>query len=67
MTILLLIGLSDHLRDVPWEDMFQLGAPTATSEFCEWVQVEIDVYIPHRKYLVKPHSSQWFSAVVLLP
>ena len=25
-------------------------------------QVRIDVYIPHRKYQVKPHSSQWFSA-----
>ena len=27
------------------------------------VQVGIDVYIPHRKYQVKPHSSLWFSAV----
>ena len=26
------------------------------------VEVGIDVYIPHRKYQVKPHSSQWFSA-----
>ena len=34
----------------------------AASEFCEWVQVGIDVYIPHRKYRVKPHSSPWFSA-----
>ena len=25
-------------------------------------QVRIDVYIPHRKYQVKPHSSLWFSA-----
>ena len=32
------------------------------SEFCEWVQVGNDVYIPHRKYQVKPHSSPWFSA-----
>ena len=24
--------------------------------------VKIDVYIPHRKYQVKPHSSAWFSA-----
>ena len=29
---------------------------------CEWVQVGIDLYIPHRKYQVKPHSSAWFSA-----
>ena len=55
-------GLHDHLRDVPWEDILKLGASTAASEFCEWVQVGIDVYIPHRKYQVKPHSSPWFSA-----
>ena len=55
-------GLHDHLRDVPWEDIFKLGAFAAASEFCEWVQVGIDVYIPHRKYQVKPHSSPWFSA-----
>ena len=54
-------GLRDHLRDVPWEDIFKLGASAAASEFCEWVQVGIDVYIPHRKYQVKPNSSPWFS------
>ena len=53
---------SDHLRDVPWEDIFKLGASAAASKFCEWVQVGIDVYIPHCKYQVKPHSSPWFSA-----
>ena len=55
-------GLRDHLRDVPWEDIFKLGASNAANEFCEWVQVGIDVYIPHRKYQVKAHSSPWFSA-----
>ena len=50
-------GLRDHLRDVPWEDIFKLGASAAASEFCEWVQAGIDVYIPHCKYQVKPHSS----------
>ena len=55
-------GLRDHLRDVPWENIFKLSASTAASEFCGWVQVGIDVYIPHRKYQVKPHSSPWFSA-----
>ena len=45
-----------------WEGIFKLGASAAASEFCEWVQVGIDVYIPHRKYQVKPHSSPWFSA-----
>ena len=37
-------GLRDHLRDVPWVDIFTLGASAAASEFCEWIQVEIDVY-----------------------
>ena len=55
-------GLCDHLREVPWENIFKLGASAAASESCEYVQVGIDVYIPHRKYHVKPHSSPWFSA-----
>ena len=63
MIILGLIrSLRDHLRDIPWEDVFKLGASAAASEFCEWVQVGVDVYIPHRKYKVKPHSSPWPSA-----
>ena len=28
-------GLSDHLRDVPWKDIFKLDASGAASEFCE--------------------------------
>ena len=48
-------GLHDHLRDVSWDDIFKLKASAASSEFCEWVHVGIDVYIPHRKYQVKPH------------
>ena len=48
-------GLCDHLGNVPWEDIFKLSTPAAASGFCEWVQVGIDVYIPHRKYQVKPH------------
>ena len=55
-------GLCDHLRDVPWEDIFKLSASAAANEFCEWVQVGINVYIPYRKFQVKPHSSPWFSA-----
>ena len=55
-------GLRNHLRDVPWEDIFKLGASAAASEFYKWVQVGIDVYMPHRKYQVKPHVSPWFSA-----
>ena len=39
-------GLCDHLRDAPWEDIFKLGASATVSEFCEWVEVEIEVHIP---------------------
>ena len=28
-------GLCDHLREVPWEDIFKLGASAAASKFCE--------------------------------
>ena len=28
-------SLHDHLRDVPWEDIFKLGASAAASEFCQ--------------------------------
>ena len=44
------------------EDIIKLGASTAASEFRERVQVGIDVYIPHKKYQAKPHSSPCFSA-----
>ena len=27
-------GLRDHLRDVPWKDIFKLSASAAASEFC---------------------------------
>ena len=30
-------GLCDHLRDIPWEDIFKLSASSAAGEFCEWV------------------------------
>ena len=55
-------GLCDHFRDVSWEDIFKLSASPAASEFCEWVQVGIDVYIPHQKYQAKPHLSPWLPA-----
>ena len=55
-------GLCDHFRDVSWEDIFKLSASAAANKFREWVQVGIDVHIPHCKYQVKPHSSPWFSA-----
>ena len=61
MTILILIGMVVLIiLDVPWEDIIKFGASAAARGFCEWVQVEIDVYIPHRKYHVRPHSSPLF-------
>ena len=63
-------GLCDHLRDVPWEDIFNHGASAAASEFCKWVQVGIDVYIPHRKYKGYIHQFthlHGFQMLVLLP
>ena len=55
-------SVHDYLRDVPQKDIFKLSASAAVSEFCEWVQIRIDVYMPHRKYQIKPHSSPWFPA-----
>ena len=55
-------GLHDHFRDVPWEDIFKFSAYAAVSEFCDLVQIGIDVYIPHQNYQVIPHSSPWFLA-----
>ena len=55
----------DHLTHVPWGDIFKLSVSPAASEFCEWVPVRIDVYIPHHKCQVKPHSSPWFSATCI--
>ena len=52
-------GLRDDFRDVTWEDIFKFRASATAREFCECVQIGIDVYIPHRKYQVKPHSSAW--------
>ena len=44
-------NLHNHTRDI-----FKHVVSAAT-EFCEWVQIGIDVYIPHCKYQFKPHSS----------
>ena len=56
------VGLCDHLRDVPWEDIFKLSASAAASEFCEWVQVGIDACI--WSSLIHLHG---FQLLVLLP
>ena len=50
-------SLWNYLRDVPWEDVFKLGGPSA--KFCEWIQFRSDIDC---RYKVKPHTSVWFSA-----
>ena len=52
------------MRDVPWEDVFKVGCFVAAAKFCEWFPVGLDVYIPHHKYQVKPHSSPWLVAAL---
>ena len=39
------------------KDIFKHNASAAASEFCEWVQFGINVYIPDQKYQVNPDSS----------
>ena len=58
--------LCDHLRDVPWEDIFRLRASAAASEFCECVQVGIDIYliVSIRSSLTHLHG---FKLLLLLP
>ena len=51
-------GLHDHLRDVPLENIFKLSASAATSEFCDWVQTGIYVYL-----ILNIRSSSFISIV----
>ena len=54
------VGHCNHLRDFTWKDIHNWCTVNA-SEFFEWVQDRIGVYIPHRKYQIKPPDQ------VLLP
>ena len=56
-------GLRDHLREVPWEDIFKFSASAAASEFCEWIQVRINIYIYIYIYI---YSSSEVSGQALL-
>ena len=58
-------GAQDHLRDVSWDHIFNVSTSTAASEFCEWVQVGIDVYIPHHKHQVRSIPPQFNGPEVL--
>ena len=43
-------GLHDHLRETKWQHI-KLGV-SAVHEYCEWVQVGIEVHVSQCKYLV---------------
>ena len=61
-------GVCDHLRDIPWEDILKLSASSGASEFCGWIHVGTDVYIPHLNFQIIPYSHPWSSAAcALLP
>ena len=59
-------GLCDHLRDVPWEDIFKLGASAAASELLGFRLELIYIY-----YIENIRSSRihlhGFQLLVLLP
>ena len=54
-------GLRDHLRDVPWLDIFKHDTTYVAKEITEWVEIGIDCCIPHRNIQLKPHSSPCFT------
>ena len=58
-------GLHDHLRDVPWEDIFKLGASAALN-FVSGFRLELMIYHIEniRSSLIHLHG---FQLLVLLP
>ena len=54
-------SLRNHLRDIPREYIFKLGASSSVAAFCDWVQGEIDLYIPHRIHQLQPRLFPPFS------
>ena len=63
MTFIVLIGTVSSIIYEMFNGRISFNSAfIAAGEFREKVQVRIDVYIPHWRYQVKPHSSLWFSA-----
>ena len=55
--------LLDHLKNVPWKDIFELSASTAAIEFCDCVQVYIPLTVNIKSSFTHPHG---FQLLVLL-
>ena len=64
MTILMLIRT---VFGVPLNDIFKLGASAAASEFCEWPQIGIDVYMSHHNIKSSLNLSLCLQLLLLLP
>ena len=56
-------GLHNHLRDVPWKDIFKLGDTTAGIEYCEFDPAET---IVTRNFLVTMLKLMYISLIVSL-
>ena len=56
----------DFLRDVPWENIFELDVDNCAYEISSWIQAGIDAFVQSRKFQVKPHSP-WYLLGILLP
>ena len=48
--------LRDHLRDVPWEDIFKLSVSVAASELCELELMYISLIVSIRSNLTHLHG-----------
>ena len=51
-------GLSNYLRFVQWNDIFQVSTSPAAVEFLKQVQVGIHEYIPNLSFLIPIPNSQ---------
>ena len=60
-------SLHDHFRDVQWEDIFRLSTFAATSEFCDWVKIGIDLYSLTKSIRSNVTHLHDFQQFVLLP
>ena len=58
-------GLGDHLRDVPWENIFELSTSAIAFKFYEWFQVKIVVIVVNIR--ASPINLYGFKLFVLLP
>ena len=54
-------GFRDFLNNAPWSYVLSLDPNSTAAELNEWISVEIDVFIPSKKFQLKAHSQPWFT------